>query len=686
MKQKVLQRRNLIKSPLFLFLGLLAIWGSLETASEANACHKCPLQEAKNRIIVDFKNKSTGNYTLIYSDMEENTAKVGPVNASISFGDYKVTLVSFDYHAKTKEKTQPREMWKLKLNNLSGTLISETGSISDLADGEDWKTEVVNENLTVLEPAFFATAFHSAFPDKSDSNSLYPICAAFDRIFTPGINLEKTANPDSLPFGGGETVYTYKVENSGNIELSNITLVDDKCENVDFIGGDDNDDGKLDTSEVWTYTCAFNLIQTTTNTAKVMGKTDNQNVESMAYAVVTVEPEPIAPKIDLEKTPNPAALPKGGGEVVYAYKVANLGNIELSNITLADDKCGDINFISGDDNTDSKLNIDEIWTYTCSSNLTQTTTNIAKTTGKADGQTVEDTAEAIVSVETDGGSGGGGNGGGGGGGFLFPSIRIIKTPLPIMLLGSGEVEYTYLVSNPGFFSLWDVELTDDKCNEMKFIDGDINSDSKLDRGEIWKYICKTTLTQTTTNTATVTGKSSNGAVSDTTKATVTVGGSVFVQGPAIKLAKTAYPQSFLKDGGEVVYIYKISNPGQFPLSDVSLADDKCSPLNFAGGDINSDSKLDTSEVWSYDCKANVSKTTTNTAEARGQVGGNYATDIAYAEVFVGKVSGISDGAVPKGFPKTGRVENSETGNYKWIIIALGVLASLFGFWRYGKNI
>jgi hypothetical protein len=101
----------------------------------------------------------------------------------------------------------------------------------------------------------------------------------------------------------------------------------------------------------------------------------------------------------------------------------------------------------------------------------------------------------------------------------------------------------------------------------------------------------------------------------------------------------------------VTYSYKVFNKGSKPISDVTLTDDKCSPINLISGDLNNDKKLDTAETWLYTCQSNITKTTINTGAVRGQVDGKYATDISTATVRVGKVLGTN--IIPKGMPKTG---------------------------------
>ena len=359
----------------------------------------------------------------------------------------------------------------------------------------------------------------------------------------------------------------------------------------------------LETTETWTYTCEMNITVDTTNIATVEGIYNSQTVGPVtAEATVTVEtPSQDDPIIAITKIANPTSLPVGGGNVDYTYVVTNPGDVALADIKLVDDKLGELTSYTGDDNSDDILDLTETWTYTQSANITANTTNVATVEGYHNTQKVEATAQASVSVSS-----------GGGGVSYYPAIRIIKTPEPRTLpVGGGEVIYTYEVTNPGHYALSNVTLVDDKCDGIEYKDGDKNTNDKLDRGEIWEYTCQSNLTETTLNTVVVTGESVKGNVTDTTTATVTVP----TVDLAIRLEKTANPESLPEGGGLVVYSYEVYNEGIKAISDVTLVDDKCSPVIFVDGDINSDNKLDPTEMWRYTCESNITKTTTKTLKS-----------------------------------------------------------------------
>jgi hypothetical protein len=106
------------------------------------------------------------------------------------------------------------------------------------------------------------------------------------------------------------------------------------------------------------------------------------------------------PAIKIVKTANPEKLPYGAGSVTYDYTVLNTGTMLLSNITVTDDTCSTVRYISGDVNNNSKLDINETWKYGCTMILTRTTMNTATVTGQANTSTVTSTATALVTVGT----------------------------------------------------------------------------------------------------------------------------------------------------------------------------------------------------------------------------------------------------------------------------------------------
>jgi len=120
-----------------------------------------------------------------------------------------------------------------------------------------------------------------------------------------------------------------------------------------------------------------------------------------------------------------------------------------------------------------------------------------------------------------------------------------------------------------------------------------------------------------------------------TPTTVGQGANLDSTQPSIKVAVVAYMPT-VAYGGLVLYGYTVTNTGTVPLSNVTLADDKCQPVTRVTGDTNLDGILnDSSESWIYSCSTSLTTDTTNTATATGTYNGITATATSTAHVTVG---------------------------------------------------
>lgn len=214
----------------------------------------------------------------------------------------------------------------------------------------------------------------------------------------PLIEVVKVPNPFALPGGPGLVEYTYTLRNIGTVPASNITMVGDTCSPIVLQSGDTNNNAILDLTETWVHTCSTTLTETHTNTVVATGWANGISAVDIASATVIVGSVTVPPIIHITKTPNKFTLTAGGGMITYTKKVTNPGTVALSNVQVSDDKCPAVKYISGDTDLDNMLDTSETWTYTCSTNITKTTTNTAVATGVANGQIARDFALATVTV------------------------------------------------------------------------------------------------------------------------------------------------------------------------------------------------------------------------------------------------------------------------------------------------
>jgi hypothetical protein len=221
-------------------------------------------------------------------------------------------------------------------------------------------------------------------------------------LYIPLIGISSVPDPLALPKGPGNVTYHYAVKNFLNeYPLTDVQVVDDKCSPVKFIEGDDNHDGKLDYSETWRYTCTTKLSETTQSIATAIGTANNLPAAHKAYTTVIVGSDKVAPLvniINITKVAYPLTLPIGGGDITFTYRVNNPGIIPLSDVSVVDDKCANMSGKLGDTNGNNLLDITEVWIYTCTTHLTQTTTNTVSVTSYANGLEAVGYATITVTV------------------------------------------------------------------------------------------------------------------------------------------------------------------------------------------------------------------------------------------------------------------------------------------------
>jgi hypothetical protein len=259
------------------------------------------------------------------------------------------------------------------------------GSIT-LVAGDNKLCTVVNTDNTVLPPPAIGGGYWNA-----------PL---------PLINVVKTPSPLALPGGAGPVTYKYTVTNMGVVAMRGVWVKDDKCPDVKFVSGDINADSMLDIDETWIYTCSKNVLATETNTATAHGQANGWDGYDISSATVVVGKSVIPPLINVVKKPNIFVLPAGGGAVTYTYTVTNPGTEPLSDVSITDNKCtglpGRVVGHPGDLNKNNLLESNESWTFTCQTNLTETTTNIGTAVGYANGLMAVDLSPATVAVATPG--------------------------------------------------------------------------------------------------------------------------------------------------------------------------------------------------------------------------------------------------------------------------------------------
>ncbi|MFA5830511.1 MAG: hypothetical protein WC878_01645 [Candidatus Paceibacterota bacterium] len=232
--------------------------------------------------------------------------------------------------------------------------------------------------LALVAASVFLSGAQSVLAQESQST-----------LYVPLIGITSVPDPLALPKGAGDVTYHYAVKNFlEGLSLSNVSVVDDMCRPVKFMEGDDNGNSELDYDETWRYSCTTKISKTTESTATVTGVSHGITAMHKSYATVVVGSDnlpPLVSIINITKVAYPLSLPIEGGDITFTYKVNNPGIVPLSKVTVIDDKCNAMSGKLGDTNGNNLLDANEVWIYTCTTNLKQTTTNTVRVTAFANG-------------------------------------------------------------------------------------------------------------------------------------------------------------------------------------------------------------------------------------------------------------------------------------------------------------
>ena len=343
--------------------------------------------------------------TVIATDVTAPTVTVTMDDAALNIGD--TSLVTFTFSETPVGFTTA----DVTVANGSIGAIDASNPLVQTATYTPTNSITDATNVITVGTAWTDAALNTGVGDDSPNYTIDTTTSAssggggqFISLVPPLIDVVKIPNPLSLPAGGGPVTYTYTLNNIGTVPVTNITMVGDTCNPIALASGDNNNNAILDVNEIWTHRCSTTLSATHTNIVTTTGWANGISAVDIANATVVVDLPVVPPLIHVVKKPNIFVLPAPGGTVTYTYTVTNPGTVPLSNVNITDNKCtglpGRVLGHPGDLNKNSLLENNETWSFTCQTNLTQTTTNTGTATGDANNLTATDFALATVVVNT----------------------------------------------------------------------------------------------------------------------------------------------------------------------------------------------------------------------------------------------------------------------------------------------
>jgi uncharacterized repeat protein (TIGR01451 family) len=278
----------------------------------------------------------------------------------------------------------------------------------------------------------------------------------------------------------------------------------------------------------------------------------------ISFCLMGDVPPPPTPEIDVEKS-CPDSV-DAGAEIEYTITVENTGTEALGDVIVDDTLLDDI---TDDFVPDLSLGLavgataTATVTHTPAAGVVKVTNTVTATgTGAVSDTDDSDTASCETQIIPPG-----------------PAIQIVKGGAPALVHRGDTVIYQFEVTNIGDVELFDVDLTDARCDAGTINPG-VDVDGSLGVDEVWHFTCTHLVTQDDPNpmpnTATVRGDTveGEGGVEVTDQDTFQVD----IIHPAITLVKTV-SDGTVPTGTVVTYTYLVTNTGDTMLFDISVDDD-----------------------------------------------------------------------------------------------------------------
>ncbi|MEO1196154.1 MAG: SdrD B-like domain-containing protein [Pseudomonadota bacterium] len=187
--------------------------------------------------------------------------------------------------------------------------------------------------------------------DGSDAGENDPTPVIPD--FSPGIALIKTADTSALSANPQEDeviTYSFAVTNTGNVTLTDITIVENLIGAVVSGSIASLDPGQTDTDSI---TATYEITQDdidageVENSATVTGTDPFDNDVTDDSGTTNTDDNPLVtplvqtPGISLIKTASDLPdTPQVGDEITYSFEIQNTGNVRLTDVTITDDLDG----------------------------------------------------------------------------------------------------------------------------------------------------------------------------------------------------------------------------------------------------------------------------------------------------------------------------------------------------------
>ena len=518
----------------------------------------------------------------------------------------------------------------------NGFVSGDAGVAGDMEAGETWELSctyaITQDDIDLGEVANIATG--SGTPPTAsglaDPSSTASNLAEAEQ--DAAIALVKSSSLPSVAAGTltaatdvGDTVtYSFELENTGNVTLSNVVVTDP------LITGAPNNGviscppaiSSMAPGDILVCTATYNISQAdidlgiVPNTAEVTGTPpaglDAPEAESSNTVIIAPTPE-----LSVDKSVAPLTAPLAVGDVItYTFVIENTGNVTINGVAPLDsgptfNGVVGSNSLSAFSPLTASLAPGGSQSYTATYTLSQADIdniaaaadplgaidNIATATGTPENGSLPPVDPSTSET----------------GAAPNPIIELIKSSTPPAIVAPGEdITYSFELSNTGNVTIDVPTINDPLCavpaTLLTFTSGFVSGDTgattgSLDVGETWIFECTYPITQADINNGIV-QNTATGAGQDPSGQPVTDDDSVdtpLAQTSAWEVRKsTASVPMF--EGDTLVYNFEVENLGNVDILSVVVNDAKCAAAPvLISGDVANDLILSPPETFVFQC-------------------------------------------------------------------------------------
>ncbi|MFT4282187.1 DUF6923 family protein [Microbacterium sp.] len=392
----------------------------------------------------------------------------------------------------------------------------------------------------------------------------------------PAVSLTKTATPDEVSQVGDEVSYRFRVTNTGNVSLDDVTIDEGA-----FTGS-----GELSEVECPSDTALLpgEFVDCTATYAVTQADLDAGTIENTATASavspqdVTVESEPSTavvtaladPGLVVVKTADADGVSQAGDVITYSFLATNTGNVTLTDVSVAEGSFTGTGTLSPIAPASvASLAPGAEATFTATYVVTQadvdagSITNSATGTGTPPDGPPVDSPPTEVTVDVD----------------PEPGLSVVKSATPnepAFFTVGREITYSFVATNTG-----NVTLTDVAISEGAFTgSGELSpiapaSVASLAPGAQATFTATYVVTQAdvdaggVTNTATGTGVPPTGPPVESPPTTVEVPSD---PQPGLEIVKSASSTPITAAGDVITYSFRVTNTGNVTMTDIAVTE------------------------------------------------------------------------------------------------------------------